>query len=228
MTRKVPLSTESLMNIGGIGEQKVKEHGKHIVNTIWSFLQKNNLLHLFSDYELSEEHPPYDIPDCPTWRDPMSAEAEAIRAANVGNAQSSPMKSSSDHNKPHQVSPYAQYSPQGSMISSSAQPLFQSPQKSETPAQTGMYTYHSRPGVAANLVQAVTPPSALGSMSREEHPYARYLNQRDGGSKVTPQKRPSPSDSSRDENDPIRRRIPIPDFSSHIADPTNFLVSPDN
>lgn len=232
------------MNIGGIGEQKVKEHGRHIVATIWSFLQRNNLLFLFPEQGLSDEHPPYDIPLCPTWRDPMSTEAELIRATSTTRRES-PIKT--------EVSPYQKTSPLGassnylpySGFNSTSNPSFDSPPpKPPADSSHGLYTYHSRPGAAPNPIQrydsplpsshvSVVTPVPQGShsqsFSRNEHPYARYLNQRSGdGGSSTLTKRPSPSASSEDENNPIRRRVSETESSSHIADPTYFLVSPDN
>jgi hypothetical protein len=261
MTRKVPLSTEALMNIGGIGEQKVKEHGTHIVATIWSFLQRNNLLSLFPEQDLSEDHPPYDLPLCPTWRDPVSPEAERIRAASTAIKRESPIKPSSEVNPYQKTSPYTSsssaYLPySGFNSSSNSAPLFDSPPPPKPPStessSAGLYTFHSRPGAPSNLIQRHDSPSLSPSpsnflsnsghqqggqsqhesLSRSgENPYARYLNQR-SGDRVSPGKRPSPS-GSEDENNPIRRRISETaaewsNASSHIADPTHFLVSPDN
>jgi hypothetical protein len=251
MTRKVPLSTEALMNIGGIGEQKVKEHGSHIVATIWSFLQRNNLLSLFPKLMLSPDHPPYDLPLCPTWRDPMSLEAENIRASDAASAASA---GSHPTTSPMKVSPSfapssSLYRPYPGFTSSEPiqQRLFDSPVPAhqQQPTPSGMYTHHSRPGLAPHLkhgLETTPPPSSApissssftststGSMSRNEHPYMRYLNQRES-TKVTPTKRSSPSDGPGDDyNDTNRRRhLPTSDYdNSHIADPTYFLVSPDN
>jgi superfamily II DNA helicase RecQ len=248
MTRKVPLSTEALMNIGGIGEQKVKRHGKHIVATIWSFLQRNNLLSLFPDQELSNDHPPYEIPLCPTWRDPMSSEAEMIRTASTPKHESpikGSVKSPDQKHSPSftSSSSYLPYS--GFNSSSNPEPLFESPPPPRPPSapgelSAGLYTFHSRPGAPSNLIQRFNSPSlssplhsvstATGlkgnnqgqSLSVNEHPYSRYLNQRsvsgDRGNK-----RPSPG-ASEDESSSIRRRV------SEINDivPTDFMVSPDN
>jgi hypothetical protein len=254
MTRKVPLSTEALMNIGGIGEQKVKEHGVHIVATIWSFLQRNNLLSLFPKLMLSSDHPPYDLPLCPTWRDPMSLEAENIRASNAAasvSAAHSPMKvlPSSSALSSNSYRPYPGFGSSepmqqrlfGSPVSLSVSPPGDGP--AHGPVSTGMYTHHSRPGVAPNLkhgLEATPPPSAHtstsssfpssdGNTNRNDHPYMRYLNQREGG-RVTPIKRSSPSEGAGDDHEQNRRRLLVSDYdnSSHIADPTYFLVSPDN
>lgn len=85
VTDKVPLTLEDLGLIGSFGQKKVQDHGKHIIATIWAFLVEHNLLYLFPG--VSADKPPYDIKECPTWRSPASAEADAIRAAE-GNADS--------------------------------------------------------------------------------------------------------------------------------------------
>jgi hypothetical protein len=78
VTDKVPLTLEELALIGSFGQKKVADHGKHIIATIWAFLVEHNLLFLFPG--VSAEGPPYEIKECPTWRNPASAEADAVRA----------------------------------------------------------------------------------------------------------------------------------------------------
>jgi superfamily II DNA helicase RecQ len=74
MTERVPVTLSELSEIGGFGEQKIKMHGTHILATMWAFLNKHNLL---SAYPKATRP---TIRECPTWMDPCSREAEAIRS----------------------------------------------------------------------------------------------------------------------------------------------------
>jgi superfamily II DNA helicase RecQ len=73
IVERVPLTMKELASISGIGESKAHKHGDSILATIYAFLEANDLLHLFP---LAT---PPSIPDCPTWKDPLSSEAEAVR-----------------------------------------------------------------------------------------------------------------------------------------------------
>jgi hypothetical protein len=240
MTRKVPLSTEALLNIGGIGEQKVLEHGEHIVATIWSFLQKNHLLHLFpKSLNLSEELPPYSIPDCPTWRDPTSPEAEALRSANSART-AVPFHSSLTH-----LNSYPQTNEETQPENSPSKLTNYYPPKPVAQPNHGMYTHHPHPGAPSSLVQSplrqtipstahsFVSPSPPSSSSQSLTPYQLYLQQREKekeGQKITPQKRSSPSD---EENDVNRRRFgssrenPPPSPQPYFVDASDYIVSPE-
>jgi superfamily II DNA helicase RecQ len=73
IVERVPLTMKELASISGIGESKAHKHGDSILATIHAFLEANDLLHLFPHAT------PPTIPDCPTWKDPLSSEAEAVR-----------------------------------------------------------------------------------------------------------------------------------------------------
>lgn len=75
IVEKVPLTIDELASIAGIGASKARNHGEGILATIYAFLEFNDLLHLFPNAQ------PPKIPECPTWRNPSSEEAKAIRAA---------------------------------------------------------------------------------------------------------------------------------------------------
>eukprot|EP01031_Cornospumella_fuschlensis_P029909 gene29909-36119_t len=75
IVKDVPVTLEDLAKIPGIGESKARMHGEGILATIYAFLEAKDLLHLFPKAARPS------IPECPTWRDPESAEAAALRAA---------------------------------------------------------------------------------------------------------------------------------------------------
>eukprot|EP01041_Mallomonas_annulata_P005715 gene5715-11538_t len=74
LLENLPQTKDELRLIGGIGETKVKNHGDHIMATIWAFLDSNGLLQRFPKIVKPT------IPECPTWLRPQSVEAEEIRA----------------------------------------------------------------------------------------------------------------------------------------------------
>ena len=76
---KVPVTTDELALIPGIGASKARLNGEGILATIYAFLEKEDLLHLFP------QAVPPTLPECPTWRDPFSEEAEAIRRSEEAN-----------------------------------------------------------------------------------------------------------------------------------------------
>jgi hypothetical protein len=73
VVQKVPVTMEELALIQGMGATKARLNGEGILATIYAFLDKEDLLHLFP-----KASPP-TLAECPTWRDPGSAEAEEIR-----------------------------------------------------------------------------------------------------------------------------------------------------
>lgn len=70
---KVPLSIEELTAVSGMGESKARNSGEKILATIYVFLEKHDLLHLFPKARSPTLTP------CPTWSDPFSTEAQEIR-----------------------------------------------------------------------------------------------------------------------------------------------------
>ena len=92
IVNEIPLSTSDLNKIPKFGQAKVMRYGEHILATIWAFLNRNNLSDLFGD-DLKKP----TIPDCPTWLDPDSQEAEDIRrkgnSHSLGNANGGSSKS---------------------------------------------------------------------------------------------------------------------------------------
>ncbi len=73
---KVPLTIEELAAIPGIGDSKARNFGDGILATIYAFLEANNLLYLFPRAQKPT------IPECPTWKNPISAEAQSLRSSN--------------------------------------------------------------------------------------------------------------------------------------------------
>jgi hypothetical protein len=73
VVQKVPVTMEELALIQGMGATKARLNGEGILATIYAFLDKEDLLHLFP-----KASPP-TLAECPTWLDPGSAEAEEIR-----------------------------------------------------------------------------------------------------------------------------------------------------
>jgi hypothetical protein len=73
MAADLPVTKEELAAIGGIGQSKVESWGDIILATIYAFLERNNLLHLYPHAEKPT------IAPCVTWMDPGSDEAEAKR-----------------------------------------------------------------------------------------------------------------------------------------------------
>ena len=74
----VPQTKDELSQLPKFGQSKAEMWGEHILATIWSFL---NTHYLLEHFPILNANPP-KLPDCPTWRDPLSTEAEAVRAAN--------------------------------------------------------------------------------------------------------------------------------------------------
>lgn len=79
---KVPLTIEELAAVPGIGDTKARNFGEGILATIYAFLEANRLLHLFPQARRPT------IPECPTWKNPLSPEAQAIRSTMNANPQS--------------------------------------------------------------------------------------------------------------------------------------------
>jgi len=75
IVEKVPVTLEELASISGIGDSKAKKHGEGILATIYAFLEAQDILHLFP--EAMEPK----IPQCPTWKNPISEAAQRIRSA---------------------------------------------------------------------------------------------------------------------------------------------------
>ena len=65
IVRLVPLSVEEVVKIPGMGEVKGRAYGVEIVATVYSFLDKNDLLHLFPQAQ------PPTIADSMEWSDPI-------------------------------------------------------------------------------------------------------------------------------------------------------------
>jgi hypothetical protein len=75
----VPQTIEELSQLPKFGQSKAEMWGEHILATIWSFLNTHYLLEYFP---ILGSNPP-TIKDCPTWRDPLSAEADTVRSASA-------------------------------------------------------------------------------------------------------------------------------------------------
>ena len=65
IVKLVPLSVEDVVNISGMGEVKGRTYGDQIVATVYSFLDKNDLLHLFPHAQ------PPTIKESMEWSDPI-------------------------------------------------------------------------------------------------------------------------------------------------------------
>lgn len=70
----VPVTMDQLAAIPGMGVSKARKHGDGILATIYAFLESHDLLHLFPAAVKPQ------LEECPTWRDPMSDAAAAIRS----------------------------------------------------------------------------------------------------------------------------------------------------
>lgn len=82
---KVPLTMSALANISGIGESRAKRIGEHMLATMYAFLEKNDVLHLFPQASYPT------IAPCPTWQDPQSKEAYQKRKQDLDAAKRKPM-----------------------------------------------------------------------------------------------------------------------------------------
>lgn len=71
--KKVPVTELELVNIDGFPMVKVQKYGVHLLATIYAYLEANDLVHLFPHAAKPT------IPECPTWKDPTSDEADIIR-----------------------------------------------------------------------------------------------------------------------------------------------------
>jgi superfamily II DNA helicase RecQ len=69
----VPQSIEELAEVSGVGESRARNEGQEILATIYAYLEGSGLLHLYPRLKKPT------IADCPSWRDPMSIEAEQVR-----------------------------------------------------------------------------------------------------------------------------------------------------
>jgi len=74
IVRTVPTTMDELASVPGIGASKARLNGDGILCTIYAFLEHNDLLHLFPNATFPT------LPECPTWRDPFSEEADIIRS----------------------------------------------------------------------------------------------------------------------------------------------------
>lgn len=72
---EVPMTKDDLSRIPKFGQSKTLRVGDHILATIWAFLNQKHLLEHFPE----EQRRKPSIPECPTWMDPASAEADEIR-----------------------------------------------------------------------------------------------------------------------------------------------------
>lgn len=84
MVAKVPVTSEQLAAIPGMGESKVRNFGEGMLATIYAFLEARGLLGLFPNAR------PPTLAECPTWRDPVSEAANAVRAAEAQSVPSRP------------------------------------------------------------------------------------------------------------------------------------------
>jgi bloom syndrome protein len=73
ITESVPRNVFELSAVNHIGDTKARIHGHGILATLYAFLDDNDLLHLFPDFEEPK------LPECPTWRNPLSQEAAEKR-----------------------------------------------------------------------------------------------------------------------------------------------------
>jgi superfamily II DNA helicase RecQ len=69
----IPYSIDDIANISGMGETKAKKLAPGILATIYSFFEENDLLHLFPEF------PQPTVASCPSWKNPFSLEAAALR-----------------------------------------------------------------------------------------------------------------------------------------------------
>lgn len=72
---KVPVTKQSLAAIPTFGESKVNNIGSLVLATIYAFLERYDLLHLFPNAVCPTIDP------SPIWQDPLSEEAETLRTA---------------------------------------------------------------------------------------------------------------------------------------------------
>jgi len=71
----VPETIEAVATLTAMGASRASLYGEEILATLYSFLESKGLLHQFPKMQ------PPTLPPCPTWQDPTSEEAKAVRHA---------------------------------------------------------------------------------------------------------------------------------------------------
>ena len=135
--KKVPVTFAELAAVPGIGETKASNIGALILASIYSFLDRNDLLHLFPHATAPTISP------SPLWQDPLSMEAEELRALSLSGESRKekervlpphPSSSASSHSTqavplPYTaslVSPVRGYSTQSHTLTAASTPSFTS------------------------------------------------------------------------------------------------------
>jgi hypothetical protein len=88
---EIPFSLRELDSMKGKGKSfNHGNHGQKLLSTLYSFLERHMLLDNYPSFPL----PDSSLEECPTWKDPLSSEAEAIRREKVKRKGKLPSSSS--------------------------------------------------------------------------------------------------------------------------------------
>ena len=159
IVRTVPTTMDELASVPGIGASKARLNGDGILCTIYAFLEHNDLLHLFPNATYPT------LPECPTWRDPFSEEADIIRSFEQDTAN---RNNNAIVNENRRFS-YSQTQP-SAYNNSTTSYIDESPEKAEH-HDTSPFTY--QPPIATTSGYGAVAPSANLSTF---HPYKPPVN----------------------------------------------------